>query len=186
MLGSSTSHLTQEPGVPSSTSLHAHSVAAALALAVAGSACKRAPEEPASVHLSGPADVRDAGSEGQVLILPPVFLSSRISKAPDVVYLLLHGVRFDPAQGGNAEVFIVNAGAAPSELDPKNYVGGVGGLAGQPGPIEVQLEVNDFEANGERFLARTNLRAMAGVSVALRVTQGRVTLEGASLSAGRP
>lgn len=140
------------------------------------------------VVLSGQVVGREPGPDGEIQYFGPVHLSSRISGAPGVVSLRLEGVRFAGEGGAEALLYLVDPGRSPQtgRFDPRNYVGSAAAMAGQPGPVDITSEVHDFEANGERFLARTHLRQMAAVMIALVIRRGSVTFDRAVLAADPP
>lgn len=115
--------------------------------------------------------------ESRTLLFGPVKLPQEIKEAPGVVYLILEGVTFDPEVGNAAELYLVDAtgGTARVEVDPANYIGSAANVAGgKPQAIDVILEINDFKAGDKEFKARTRLRKMNQMFLALVVKQGKV------------
>jgi len=149
-------------------------VAAAVVLLLAP-ACRRAPVSTSpAVEVSGTPTSQSDGEGPPALIFPPVFLGSSLSQAPGTLYLHVEGVTAEP--GSEAEIFVKDPSSRG--VDRANSVGSVATVEGSPSMLgTIVLEVHDFEAGGQRYTARSALRGMAGLSVAMIVKRGSVKVE---------
>ena len=128
-------------------------------------------------------------SEGRTLLFGPVTLTKGLQEAPGVVHLVLEGVTFDPTVGSAAELYLVDAGGKTKqvEIEPANYVGSAANvIGGKPQAINITLEINDFTAGDKEFKARTHLRTMSQVFLALVVKQGKVRFRRAVMTTESP
>jgi hypothetical protein len=126
---------------------------------------------------------------GRASLFGPVKLTPRLKDATGIVYLLLEGVTFDPAGGNESQLFLVDAKDSAKELqiDPANYVGSAANVSGMPSKgLNLTLEINDFKADDKEFKARTHLKAMDQVFLALVVTRGKVSFRRALLTTEPP
>jgi hypothetical protein len=124
------------------------------------------------------------GADGgaTTVLTAPIFLPNDISRSTQTVFLHVDGVEVTP--GSSAEFYLSGHGGT---FDPADYIGSVGTVVGNPEALgRVTLEVNDFEAEGHKFHARSTLRENAHFGIAMVVKRGQVKVGRFVLTTAKP
>ncbi|MCB9781278.1 MAG: hypothetical protein H6742_22110 [Alphaproteobacteria bacterium] len=144
-------------------------------------AAAAAAELPRPQHLPGGEPSLQTGRDGQtVAVYGPIFLRDDLRDAPGMLQLRLEGVHAEP--GSAAEIYLQDN--SPELYDPADYLGSVAVVAGGATDIpQVVLEVHDFEADGQRFTARSTLRELRSFGVVVVPLDGSIQIDGFTLMA---
>jgi hypothetical protein len=116
----------------------------------------------------------------KAFISEAIFLGNDISKSTGIVTLHLQGIVATP--GTEAEFYWTTMPGAT--FDPANYIGSFATIVGSPTSFaDVPLEINDFEADGKKYTARTTLSGLPYYSVTMVVKTGTITIDEYTLTA---
>lgn len=127
--------------------------------------------------------------KAKVTLHGPLELSSALRETDEILYLVLEGVTFPPETPVNALIYLVEGGTpgATVEIDPTNYVTGIGNVAGMStGPLRVLNTIHDYEVNGTPHLPRTRLKTMKSPMIAIAITDGDLKFGRAMITTRKP
>lgn len=127
--------------------------------------------------------------DAKVALYGPLELSPALRETDETLFLVLEDVTFPPETPVGANIYLVEGGepGATVEIDPTNYVTGIGNVAGMsPGPIRVFNTIQDYEVNGTPHRPRTRLKTMKNPLIAVAIFDGDVKFARGLITTQKP